>query len=62
MNDVPTYFIKKIKTINKVIKNNTIPQKLITIFERPSNERREKCVKKKKKKQTFLSQTRFISR
>jgi hypothetical protein len=60
MNDMPTYFKKKFKAINKVIRNNTIPQKLITIFERPSNKRREKHVKKIKIK--ILSKIRFISR
>jgi len=59
MNDVLTYLQKESKLISKVIRDNAIPQKFITISERSLDERCEKCVKIEIN--AFISKISFVS-
>jgi hypothetical protein len=58
MNDAFAYLQRENKVISKVIKDNAIPQKFITILERSFDERREKCVKIEIN--AFISKIRFV--
>jgi len=55
MNDTLAYLQKE----SKVIRDNAIPQKLITILERLLDEGREKCIKIEIN--AFISKIRFVS-
>jgi len=58
MNDALAYLQKESKVISKVIRDNAIPQKFITILERSFDERRGKCVKIDIN--AFISKIRFV--
>ncbi len=60
MNDALAYLQKESKVISKVIRDNAIPQKLITISKRSLHERRGKCVKIEIN--PFISKIRFVAR